>query len=290
MARLPDARRRSIPVFLTAALCAIVLFQVTPDAQRRGGGGGRPAATSGGRGSGAHGGGYRPVHGPVAHYPVYPVPYYSGYYAAAFWWGWPSYGYPYAFDAAYAGEATARLLVTPKDTEVYVNGYLAGIVDDFDGQFQGLRLPPGGHTIELYREGHRPVRQEIHLSPGATYKIRHTMEPLAAGEAPPPRPAAPAASTPSARPPTPPGEQVPDQPPAATALAIRVQPAGSEILIDGEVWTGPGPADRLVVNVPPGRHAIEVRKDGYVTFSTSVTVTPGEARSVNVSLSRVDQR
>ena len=61
--------------------------------------------------------------------------------------------YPYAFGPAGYGDAgSARIQVTPRDAEVYVDGYLAGIVDDFDGFMQRLRLPPGEHEIELYRE------------------------------------------------------------------------------------------------------------------------------------------
>ena len=233
----------------------------------------------------------------VPYRPYYFSPFNDGYYSAAYWWGVPPYWFPgfgwsYTIDnPGYVAESTARLLVTPKDTEVYVDGYLAGIVDDFDGVLQGLRLPSGSHTIELHREGHRPIRQEIHLSPGATYKVRHTMEPLAAGEATPRRPVAPTAPQPVPGPPARPDQDEPgNRPRDASALSIRVQPTGAEILIDGERWTGTGASDRLVVSVSPGRHAIEIRMDGYVGFSSSVELRPGETLPLNVSLSRVDRR
>jgi hypothetical protein len=276
-------------VILLAAAAAVALTEADAHAQRQSGGRGGARSASGGS---AHG--HQVVHRPV--YPAYYVsPYWGSYYPAAFWWGvpyWgPGYGW-YAFDApGYVGESTARLLVTPNDTEVYVDGYLAGVVDDFDGVLQGLRLPSGSHTIELYREGHRPVRQEIYLSPGATYKIRHKMEPLAAGEPVPTRPVpsqapahAPQAST------GPDDRESRDRPRDTTAIAIRVQPAGAQILIDGERWTGPDASGRLVVAVPPGRHSIEIRKDGYAAFSTNVDVPPGETLPLNVSLSRVEPR
>jgi hypothetical protein len=34
-----------------------------------------------------------------------------------------------------------------------VDGFYAGIVDDFNGVFQSLPLTPGGHTVVLYVEG-----------------------------------------------------------------------------------------------------------------------------------------
>jgi hypothetical protein len=71
----------------------------------------------------------------------------------------------------------------------------------------------------------------------------------------------------------------------ASSVAIRVQPADAEIFIDGERWTGGGD-ERLVVQLAPGSHQIEVRKDGYRTFMTSVTVRPGETAPLNISLGK----
>jgi hypothetical protein len=182
--------------------------------------------------------------------------------------------------------------VTPKEAEVYVDGYLVGTVDDFDGTFQRLRLAPGGHDLTLYRDGFKTVHQSLHLSSGSTFKVSYTMEPLAAGEVAEPRPTPPppppdegegspeTRSTPQAR---------PQRPPVARAaagfgtLAIRVQPADAIVLIDGERWQSSA-QDRLIVNVPEGPHRIEIRKDGFDTYSTDVTVAQGQTLPINVSL------
>lgn len=99
-------------------------------------------------------------------------------------YGW----YPPFLYAPFGADASLRLQVTPRDTEVFVDGYYAGIVDDFDGFFQRLHLESGEQDIELYLAGHRTARQKIYLQPGGTFRIRHAMEPLATGEAPEPRP------------------------------------------------------------------------------------------------------
>ena len=103
---------------------------------------------------------------------------------------WGPYGwYPplaYAYGPAYS---SLRLQISPRETEVFVDGYYAGVVDDFDGFMQRLHVEPGEHTIQLYLNGHRTAEQKIYLQPGGTFRIRHTMEPLAAGETVPPRPA-----------------------------------------------------------------------------------------------------
>jgi hypothetical protein len=91
--------------------------------------------------------------------------------------------------------------------------------------------------------------------------------------------------TPPAQPaaPPPPDNQV-EQGQGFGSLVIRVQPAGADVVIDGERWQGPEGSERLVVQVSEGSHRVEVRKDGYVPFSTTVKVRNGETAPVNVSL------
>ncbi|MBI3491315.1 MAG: PEGA domain-containing protein, partial [Acidobacteria bacterium] len=105
------------------------------------------------------------------------------------WYGpqWGPYPYPYPYRFADVDSAV-KIEVKPKEAEVYVDGYYAGIVDDFDGVFQRLRVPPGEHDIELYFDGYRTVHQKVYLTPDNTFKIKYTMERLAAGETQEPRP------------------------------------------------------------------------------------------------------
>jgi hypothetical protein len=83
---------------------------------------------------------------------------------------------------------SVRLEVTPRDAEVYVDGYYAGTVDDFDGTFQRLRVEPGQHDLEIYKDGFRPLRQKAYLSADNTFRIKQALQPLAAGEQMEPRP------------------------------------------------------------------------------------------------------
>ena len=104
-----------------------------------------------------------------------------------FWGSW----YPYTHSYPYIAGSTAdiRTDVTPKDTEVYVDGFLAGPADKFDGVFQRLHLRPGGHSITLHHEGFRTVTLDVYVRPDSTFKINTTMEPLATGETSAPVPA-----------------------------------------------------------------------------------------------------
>ena len=163
-------------------------------------------------------------------------------------------------------------------------------MDDFDGFSQRLRVSPGEHVIELYLDGHKTIAQTILFAPGQSYRIRHAMEPLPSGEATPARPAPRPGAAPQQRAPfdafgQPSGA---GQPGALTrggsTLAIRVQPGDASVLVDGERWQSSG--DRLDIQVTPGEHRIEVQKDGYQPFTTTVRVRPGETSPVNVSLTK----
>ncbi len=215
------------------------------------------------------------------------------------------FGYPVPYPYGgyrYGPESDLRIDVTPKEASVYVDGYFAGTVDEFDGTFQRLHVMPGEHEIVIHLDGYRSIRERLYLSPRATRKIVGTMDRLAPGEPsePAPQPIEPPAQTagsPVGRPvprrglpPPPPGPA-----PGAAArprdaqgatLMIRVQPADADVLIDGEHWRGPGGDDRLVVQVTDGRHRIEVRKDGYQPFTTEVDVRGGESVPLNISLPR----
>jgi hypothetical protein len=209
------------------------------------------------------------------------------YFGAPFYYQWPPYGF-----GAYDPSGSVRLQVRPKQTEVFVDGYYAGVVDDYDGVFQRLNVDPGDHEVELYLEGHRTYRQRVYLQPGRTFNIRHTMEPLAPGEPEPQRPAGapvPAggrrdpggAGTPAAQQPPPSSPARPDE---YGELSLRVQPQDAAVIIDGETWVGTLSDERLVVQLGPGVHRLEIRKDGYRSYLTDLAIRSGDTRRLNVSL------
>ena len=251
-------------------------------------------------------GGYRrPFYDPF-YDPFYFNTFYRPYYRPFYWYSQVAYGQGF-----YNGDGSLRLQVSPRETEVYIDNYYAGTVDDFDGFFQRLHIEPGSHDITLYLDGYKTVRQRIYLQPTGTFRLRYMMQPLGVGEVAEPRPAEPPPPQPQAgpqgpaqagpnrypRPPQrggpPPGQDGrPQGPPPqgdrsdAGTLSIRVQPANADVTIDGERWQGPSGDERLVVQVSPGLHHVEVRRDGYRTYESDIEVRPGDTSTVNVSLSR----
>lgn len=89
---------------------------------------------------------------------------YPGYY------GGGAYGY---FDIA-PGFAfgSLRIIDAPRDAQVFVDGYYAGVVDDYDGVFQRLNLEPGPHQIEIdVYPGVPPLYFDVFIEPGRTVTI-----------------------------------------------------------------------------------------------------------------------
>lgn len=251
------------------------------------------AQPRGGRRGGGGGGGRARV--------VVAPPLYNGFgygYRYGFYdpfWGpmWSPFGWygPYYNSIAYdPNQSSARLQVKPRTAEVYVDGYLAGTVDDFDGAFQRLNLPAGEHTLTLYLEGYQTMTQQVLFRPRATLNLKHDLAQLAAGESSGPRPA-PADDEPSAAQVRPSPSEPRDAPRRAArargngygTLSVRVQPGDALVFVDGQEWDADGP---LTIELPEGQHDVEVRQDGYETFQRSVRVRAGDVTSLNVSLSR----
>lgn len=222
-------------------------------------------------------------------YRAYPYYYRSGLYIGSY----PSVAYaPYvphpSWQGYYPGSGAVRMMVDAKEAEVFVDGYYAGIVDDFDGTFQKLYLQPGEHVIELRLEGHRTFTQRILISPGHTQKLHHRMQPLLSGETSEPTgPQPPSVSVPP--PPLPDPAPAPAPSPSAAVipgefgvLRLRVQPAEGEIHIDAEPWGELGGLEEISIHLPAGTHRIELRRAGTPVFEADVQIRPGESTPLNI--------
>jgi hypothetical protein len=72
---------------------------------------------------------------------------------------------------AYGG---LRITDTPRDAQVFADGYYVGIVNDFDGIFQHLNLEAGPHHIEILLPGgyDPPMAFDVYIEPGRTVTYR----------------------------------------------------------------------------------------------------------------------
>jgi hypothetical protein len=134
-----------------------------------------------------------PPHG--GHYPGYPgyyPPYYyypyAGFMWDPFWWGYGyGYGDPYPVyggggydtggDVSYG---SLKLKVKPGDAQVYVDGYFSGLVDDYDGMFQKLKLDVGTHHIEIRAEGYESLGFDVRIEYDQTVTYKGELQKLPA--------------------------------------------------------------------------------------------------------------
>ena len=217
---------------------------------------------------------------------------YSPYWMYDRWSQWGPYGrYPYAYDIR-GLVAELRIDVEPRQAEVFVDGYYAGLVDDFDGVFQRLRVEPGGRTITIFLEGYRTEQRRLYLRPGTDQRIRLTLQPLAPGErSEPPIPSDDESGDPEAG--IPPGvgpgaargPRGEVQAPARFGtLSLRVRPVDAEIYVDGERWEDGRTGERILIQLPERRHHVEVRRDGASAYEEDVLIRRDRTLTLNVLL------
>ena len=249
--------------------------------------------------------------------PFYRSRYYGyGYYGSPFYGGWGAgyyspyyysgyYGYsPYYYgDRGYRGyrAGAVRVLVEPNEARVYVDGYYAGVADDFDGIFQRLHLAPGRHDVSLRLDGYRTQNFKLYVPYDHTIKIHHRMVPGS---------------------PTDVSEEVLGRPEDVAdagrydadderydrgrdrfeaddrdeddlgrgnvrgevgTLRLSVRPTDASVYVDG-AFRGTGRVRSL--RLPPGRHRVEVVRPGYRTDEREVDVQPGREIEVSFDLER----
>lgn len=96
-------------------------------------------------------------------------------------YGYPRYDYPgagYGYYSFMPGRAygALRIVDAPHDAQVLVDGFYAGLVDDYDGVFQHLNLEVGPHHIEIEAPGYPPIAFEVHIQPGQTITYRANLD------------------------------------------------------------------------------------------------------------------
>jgi hypothetical protein len=273
--------------------------------------------------------GYRPY----SYYPGYGYWYYPGYYpgyyygytpywsglyfgiGGAYWGGGGYYGYPYyGYSYHHSDAGAVRLLVDPEDTKVYVDGYYAGEVDDFDGMFQRLNIAPGRHEITLKKDGYRTHRFRVYVGEDSTLKLRHDMEKGAgpdtiedlAGERGlyEERGRRDEGEDPGAREPGREGTHPPeadayrgDATPAPSLegvvndgktapglLRLVVTPEDASVYVDGRFFGSAKQTGDL--ELAPGPHRVEIVRPGYRTVERDVVIESAGSRTLFVGLER----
>jgi hypothetical protein len=229
---------------------------------------------------------YYPFYGYYGYYPGY-YPYYP--------YGGGAY-YP-AYHYNYGDVGSIRLLVEPNQARVYVDGYYAGVVDDFDGLFQRLHVAPGRHEITLKLDGYKTHRMRVYVPYDGTLKLHYQMEKgegedVAEDLTTPEDRAAEARDRERERYRDPDegyrmqerdrGREEARGPMGELHLSVR--PDDASVYVDGE-FRGSGHQARQLV-ISPGRHRIEVVRPGFRTYDREVDVREGAPVELEVELER----
>ena len=121
----------------------------------------------------------------------------NGFYGNGYYGNGSGYGYPNSYSDSLPGSSAdsapsfeagyprnsqgpdggLRLKIEPRNAQVYVDGYYAGVVDDFDGHFQQLKLPPGRHRIEVRATSHEPLTFEVNIQSRQTTVYQGSLVP-----------------------------------------------------------------------------------------------------------------
>ena len=83
---------------------------------------------------------------------------------------YPRYG-GYRYDVG-----SVKLKVQPRDAEVWVDGYLRRLVDDFDGVFQALSSTAAAYRIEIRKPVSRRCSFDVRVQPERTITFRGEMK------------------------------------------------------------------------------------------------------------------
>jgi len=272
-------------------------------------------------GTGTGHGHYPYYYGSPYYYPYYGYPYYGYGYPYGFYgslaFGYSPYYYSgyYGYAPAYYGSGTTaygygasalRLLVEPNKARVYVDGYYAGIVDDFDGVFQRLYLAPGRHDITVKLEGFRTYKVKVYVPIDQTVKIHYRMIPGVPDQVDeatvgvPPlddarsdyRPTNPDRPDPRYEPRYEPRDEAPrpdesapptDQVQLGT-LRLEVRPGDASVYVDGDFRGTPQQIGSL--SLPAGMHRVEIVRPGFQTVERDVEIRPGRTATLEADLGR----
>ncbi len=290
--------------------------------------------TPGTRGYNPHGGSYGHDYGRYdyrggGYYPGGYDPY--GYLWGWGWWGWGwgSFGYypgypwgggPYYYPERVRADLGALDLdVRPEKAQVYLDGHLIGVADDFDGWPRYLWLEKGTYDLVFYYDGFKTIARQYSIYPGVVIDVEDSMVP---GQSTRPEDLA-ATSTErrderlerreergegttssepdwrarmerergemEAPPATPSKAERPyDARQKPARLVLSVVPPDAAIYLDGRFL---GTGDDILraqgtITVDPGDHELEVVRPGYASKTTSFSAEAGEEVDLKVELEK----
>ncbi len=138
------------------------------------------------------------------------------------------------------GLASIEIETTPEVVEVYLDGRL---MHEARTPITVAKLRPGEHTVKVVAEGHEPLQRTVILNAGEQRRLTFELDRL-----------------------------VP-----ATVLAIKSEPSGAQVFIDG-VLVDQTPL--TTEDIAPGERQLELKKDGFQSWTGRIRVQKGRENLV----------
>ena len=232
-----------------------------------------------------------------------------GYYGGYGWYGPPAWGYTSVYPVSGATYGALDLDVSPEGAEIYVDGNLVGVADDFDGYPNFLWLDKGTYDVVIFAPGYQTIARQYSIYGGLVIDVEDAMVP---GKETLPqdlvskqtvnreerlrrdreneaevraREEARGFGT------GPISEERDDREPldargAPGSLRLEVEPGDASVYLDGRfLGTGRELARlRSGLIVAPGEHRVEVVRPGWRSEAQTFTVVAGEEASLDIEL------
>jgi hypothetical protein len=157
-------------------------------------------------------------------------------------------------------DATLAIASRASTGDIEVSSSPVGAAVFLDGSYQGMThsgnaleltgISPGDHTLELTIENYQDYRNTISVTAGQTTIINAMLVPGVA-------------------------------PGSTGTVQVNSDPSGANIFLDNACQ---GITPFTLNNVPAGTHSLLIRLTGYNDYTTSLTIAPGQAVSVQATL------
>ncbi len=148
-----------------------------------------------------------------------------------------------------------EVALEPADGLVFIQSSPSGANVTIDGEFQGLTplevslTPNENHELTFFKNGYQPGSTSIRTSPNEEQEVRFQLDPVLA------------------------------------SVQIISEPSDAELYINGELY---GLANQTL-ELMAVTQQIEVRREGYVPYSSEFTSRPGLDQVIRVSLKSLEQ-